>query len=167
MLRTYLDPAAEYRLNVWDKRFRVPNVSLMHNHPWHFDSKIIAGILRNQRFRMPEHDDLGDLYAYGLIRPGPGGGMIETLGQRKLHGCPSELYGAGRVYRQEAAEIHVSDPHDGTVTINKRERVGDDFAHVYWPASTNWVSAEPREATPEEVMTTTTFSLLKWFQDTV
>lgn len=47
MLRLYL--GKERRLHVWTDQ-RVENVSDMHTHPWHFDSQVVVGLLRNQRF---------------------------------------------------------------------------------------------------------------------
>lgn len=60
MLRLYL--AKDRRLHVWTD-LRVENVSDTHTHPWHFDSQIVAGVMRNQRFiedgpleRIPTHE---------------------------------------------------------------------------------------------------------------
>jgi len=47
MMRTYLNPEA--KLHVWDSRYKVPNVSLTHEHPWSFQSTIMAGELTQHR----------------------------------------------------------------------------------------------------------------------
>ena len=48
MLRTYLSD--EVRLHIWDRRLQIPQVSPLHDHPWHLDSEIVAGELRQHRY---------------------------------------------------------------------------------------------------------------------
>lgn len=156
MLRLYLPGDA--RLNVWDSRYRVNNVSLMHNHPWNFDSVVVSGCLRNIRYRLKSGSTM---YHTGRIQPGPGGGLLEQLPDTPLIALSAEKYEAGSVYRQEADEIHVSDPEDGTITINYRERVQPDQALVFWPTGEEWVSAEPRPAVSDEVESITSLALRK------
>lgn len=146
MLRLHLSDAV--RLNVWDSRYQVPNVSMMHTHPWDFESTVIVGELRNNRYVKDRH---GDLFECAEIKPGPGGGIRNSLGNVGLHRRPVEIYISGEAYRQSHDEIHISLPADGTVTLNRRKRVGDDIAQVFWPLGQEWVSAEPRPALPEEV----------------
>jgi hypothetical protein len=157
MLRMYLSD--QYRLNIWDSRYRVPNVSLMHTHPWDFESLIVAGELTNYRFSFSPD---GDEYDRALIKPGPGGGLTTNDGRVTLRCHAKETYWSGGVYAQNANEIHVSAPTDGTVTLNRRQRVGEDLAHVYWPAGKSWVSAEPRNATEEEVAAIVSRALLRF-----
>ena len=155
MLRLYLTP--ELRLHVWDARFAVPGVSVMHDHPWHFDSLIVLGEVRQRRYA---ESATGDSYAPQTIACGVGGGPcgdILTVGMKAL---PEEVYGPGQTYRQEANEVHVSAPVDGTVTIVTRRFLDDaEHAHVFWPNGTKWVSAEPRPATDAEVMAICSFAL--------
>lgn len=70
MLRCYLDSDKRFRLNIWDDRLAVPHVSVIHDHPWSFDSWIINGIFHNQRFEEASH---GMPYDYmviiGLLMP--------------------------------------------------------------------------------------------------
>lgn len=150
----------ETRLNVWDSRYRATNVSMMHTHPWDFESMIVAGELENVRFT-PSH--FGHPYEHAFIKPGPGGGIRENKGMVRLHRMKSETYLEGDKYRQNDNEIHISLPEDGTVTLNRRKRTGDDIAYVYWPVNTSWVSAEPRPATKAEVMAITQNALERWF----
>lgn len=156
MLRTYITP--ELRLHVWDSRFRVKDVSVVHTHPWNFRSTVIAGVVRNMRYE--EADGQGGLrYMRQQILCGPGGGFsepdpVEVSLRVVRHWLiePRETYVAGQVYNQLANEIHMSEPEDGTVTLVEREFLADvDHAYVYWRAGKEWVTAEPREATEDEV----------------
>jgi hypothetical protein len=161
MLRLHLD--YDIRLNVWDSRYRVPKVSLMHSHPWHFKSQIIAGKLQNFRFTPSKDEFAGVEFSHALIKPGPGGGLRENKGLIRLRAHAPEFYTEGEEYKQAHSEIHISDPVDGTVTVNERHRVGDDIAYVYWPKGTEWVSAEPRTALLDEVESITQNALRLWF----
>jgi hypothetical protein len=169
-LRTYFGPAdapKRYRLNLWDHRFTVPNVSTIHDHPWDFSSAIIGGDFFNQRYRMAEfpitaHPPKWD-YSFTTIKTGEGGGLEKSpfdacvLMPRAL-----EHYKPGDMYEQEAHEIHETIFADGTVTLN--ERVGDtERARVFWPYGTEWVDAMPRMATKTEVADTVLRSLREWF----
>jgi hypothetical protein len=164
MLRLHMDYGV--RLNVWDSRYRVPNVSLMHSHPWNFVSYIVAGELQNIRWVLANHVSTTEFdtpFEHAIIKPGPGGGLRENKGLVVLLQQNGEVYKAGESYCQKFDEIHVSDPLDGTVTVNERERVGEDLAYVYWPKGTEWVSAEPRPAKLHEVRDITENALKKWF----
>lgn len=154
MLRLYLP--GDVRLNIWDNRFAVPNVSLMHTHPWHFESLVVTGRLRNVRFHS---DPAGHLYSSALIKPGPGGGLLDHQVPVRLVEGPMEEYKAGDSYSQLAHEIHISYPENGTITLNQRVRVGDDVAHVYWPHGEEWVSAEPRRASRSEAESIVDYAL--------
>jgi hypothetical protein len=164
MLRLHLD--YDVRLNVWDSRYRVPNVSLMHTHPWNFKSVVVAGRLNNTRYwKTPPKVEIleSSVFEYAVIKPGLGGGLREHLGILRLRAYPIETFKEGESYEQVHDEIHISDPSDGTVTVNERQRVGDDLAYVYWPAGTEWVSAEPRPGKLHEVRDITEAALKKWF----
>ncbi len=172
MLRLHLDD--EHRLNVWDSRFRVPNVSMMHTHPWDFKSLVVSGTLVNQRYAIEKTKMWpdGEVYHSALIKPGTGGGMLGTVAgvvadPTKIENLwllakKTENFRTGDVYSQKADEIHVSHPSDGAVTLNKRTRVGEDLARVFWPFGKVWVSAEPREATPEQVQDVVLGALSRW-----
>lgn len=162
-------PGVDFRLNIWDRRYRVPGVSLMHTHPWNFDSMILSGRLVNVRYvhasRTYDHRAVKN-YNRRLLKPGPGGGLLETPTELvMLRQEPAEEFTAHSgfsSYRQRSHEIHVSEPSDGCVTLNQRERVGDDVAYVFWPEGEQWVSAEPRKATDMEVKDIVTMALEKW-----
>lgn len=163
MLRTYLSP--EVRLHVWDSNHRVQDVTLMHTHPWHFHSFVVAGVVNNIRY------DKGDgsgakKYMEQEILCGVGGDVTDK--EPALVGLvprAAETYVKGNIYSQLAHEIHTSLPQDGTVTIVEREFLDDaDHAYVYYPADKAWVSAEPRPATRDEVADICARSFGTWFQ---
>ena len=162
MMRTYI-PAPEsqkrFRFNVWNSALAVPHVSVIHDHPWSFDSWIINGKFRNRR--LVEDFFNGTPYHWMTIKTGEGGGSSAqrfTMGLREL---PAEHYTTGDKYHQDAAEIHLSDYDDGTVTLN--DRVGDtEHARVFWPVGEDWVDAKPREATAAEIDSTVKLALAKW-----
>lgn len=162
-LRTYLPwgPAPKrFRLNVWDNALTLPNVSVIHDHPWDFTSYIISGAFRNVRF--VEDHFCGEEYMHMRIKCGELGGSLGTDALPiRLRPMPVEFYYPGDIYQQRADEIHMSGFDSGTVTIN--DRVGDtEMPRVFWPAGLEWVDAKPREATREEVERTTKLALEKW-----
>jgi hypothetical protein len=169
MMRTYLGPPnnpKELRLNVWHSALAVPNVSTIHDHPWHFDSVILAGKFYNQRFAVipsetttaePTHD-------FMVIKTGEGGGAIDQPIQSCiLRPTRPEIMGPGNEYNQQAEEVHETRYEDGAVTLNIRRKVGDgEHARVFWPHNTDWVDAEPRAATPEEIKLVTEAALARF-----
>lgn len=158
MLRCYFP--GDWRLNIWHKKLRVPDVSLIHDHPWHFESLVVKGRLHNKRF-MPLDPTVfvaANRYHWSRLVPGAGGGLVPegpAPAPPRLVGLvpyPQETWETGDLYYQRRDEIHLSDPEDGTVTLNRRfERSAEDVARVFWPEGTNWVSAEPRPANAYEV----------------
>lgn len=152
MLRAYLPyggSAKRFRLNVWNADLAVPNVSVIHDHPWSFDSWIINGRFGNVRFVEDYHN--GDAYDWMKIRTGEEAGkQLAARSRIRLRSLPVEHYTTGDKYHQDADEIHLSAYADGTVTLN--DRVGDtEHARVFWPAGQEWVDAKPREATRKEI----------------
>jgi hypothetical protein len=169
-LRTYFGPAdapKRFRLNLWDHRFTVPNVSTIHDHPWDFTSIVIAGEFANQRYTMKalpvQVEPIKYTHAFTTLKTGVGGGLEKSaFNACVLEPKPEELYRPGDVYHQRADEIHETLFADGTVTLN--ERIGDtEHARVFWPWGTHWVDAMPRPATREEVSIATLNSLKRWF----
>lgn len=162
MLRTYLEDG--WRLHVWNDDYMVPGVTLMHDHPWHFDSLLIAGGLANQRYCIAEEEEGGPAtHMMRTITPGIGLATIRVDAVRIEIAGPREVYLADEIYHQDAHEIHVSTPFPGTITLVRRERVGEDVARSFHPLDKEWVSAEPRQATAEEVREICTHSLDTWF----
>lgn len=164
MLRTYI--SKELRLHVWDSRFAVPRVTTVHDHPWDFDSWVISGRIVNTRFRVhpfelpPSRGRMtAPLTAFikTQIVCGPNSGnspsKLKVGGERVwLEPLGAEEYLAGDHYHQSADEVHHSSYADGTVTLVHRRFLPDtEHAHVFFRADEEWVSAEPRDATPDEV----------------
>lgn len=168
-LRTYFGPAdapKKFRLNLWDHRFTVPNVSTVHDHPWDLRSLIVAGPFINQRFMMPwVTPDIfpRPTHTFTTIHTGVGGGIVrDDMKQCVLEPRALEQYYPGDEYTQHADEIHETIFEDGCVTLN--ERVGDtERARVFWPYGTEWVDAFPRAATRDEVVSTVAYALRRWF----
>lgn len=161
MLRLYL--SSEVRLHVWDSRYAVPNVSTLHDHPWSFDSLIVAGWINQYRYRV---DVEGDEFLFAILQCGPGGCAKTAPTPIRLLKGRCESYEEGQTYHQRHDEIHQSLPEDGTVTIVTRTfREDTEHARVFWSTGTDWVSAEPRPATPEEVARITSDSLARWFTE--
>lgn len=170
-LRTYFGPAdapKKFRLNLWNRRFTVPNVSTIHDHPWDLTSLIVAGQLVNMRYclrdiRSGPRPTVGPTHDFTTIKTGEGGGLEKAPVQYcELDPYPTEVYRPGMSYKQHAEEVHETIFADGTVTLN--ERIGDtEHARVFWPYGTDWVDAIPRKATHEEVADTVLHSLRNWF----
>lgn len=162
MLRTYLDAEKRYRLNVWHKSLAVPGVSVIHDHPWDFKSLILAGQFYNTRYV----EDVLNSEATHMgqrIRTGEGGGPEGKPFSVALAAVHREVYWDGDVYCQGAEEIHKSEYEDGTVTLNDRTRRPDpDHALVFWPYGEQWVDAEPRPATRDEIIRATSTARIKF-----
>lgn len=170
-LRTYFGPRdnpKRFRLNLWDSRFAVPNVSTIHDHPWDFKSLIVAGQFCNVRYdiadvRSGPRPMIGPTHDFSTITTG----INSTLERSPTEFCKltarkPELYAPGEVYSQAANEVHETFYKDGSVTLN--ERVGDtEKARVFWPAGTDWVDALPRVAERDEVISATGWALGAWF----
>lgn len=160
MLRLYL--TKETRLHVWSDSHTVPNVSDIHDHPWNFRSTVVAGELRNYRFTPVERG--ASRFLTRRILCGPGGCVMGEPAYVNLYEGVREIYFEGDDYYQGASEIHRSEPIDGTVTIITRAFLDDsDHANVFWRPGEEWVSAEPRPATPEEIKAITGNALRMWF----
>jgi len=161
MLRTYL--SKERRLHVWNSALKFPGASEMHTHPWDFRSYVVAGVVRNFRFVEMEQGSVYGSYKRQTIKCGVGGGLVGEPEEVNLWMREPEEYVEGETYFEEAEEIHMSVPSDGTVTIVKRKFKEDvDHAYVFWQDG-EWGTAEPREATREEISMTLTHSLNTWF----
>lgn len=163
MLRTYLP--GDLRLAVWDSRYAVPNVSVIHDHPWSFESLVVAGRLHNTRFVISEKQLLPTSVRLFCKTIRPGIGFIDLSETTEVWGdlCFRERYEEGQTYKQRADEVHWSQPDDGTVTLVARVR-GDapDAARTLWESG-DWVSAEPRRACDDEVLDITQRALERWF----
>jgi hypothetical protein len=147
MMRAYLD-GDRIRVNIWHEVIRKQTASFMHNHPWHFTSRVLQGRILNTRY--VQHK-AGTLYHCKEIRPGKELLDYQMLPDERLLALPLEIWYAGTAYTQQAHEVHETAFSNGTITINERKRVGADLAKTYWLPGTDWGSAEPRDATGEEI----------------
>ncbi|APQ14618.1 hypothetical protein BJP27_24540 (plasmid) [Pseudomonas oryzihabitans] len=157
MLRLYLSDAV--RLHVWSEEDRVPNVSDVHTHPWAFESYVVNGGLTNTRYAERAG---GELVLRQRIVPGIGLQKLEAPVRAPLAKLDTFTYRPGGRYSQLPEVIHRTDFTPGTVTLVRRERQGPDEAFVYYPLGEDFVSAEPRKATPEEVARIVGVALANW-----
>jgi hypothetical protein len=160
-IRTYFG-SKRWRLNVWDSTFKVPNVSLIHDHPWHLTSWVISGELTNKRYLLG--DGLAPTHSYMTIHTGVefDGSHGEYL-KAHLISKPLEVYHPGDTYSQTADEVHETSYLDGTVTFN--ERLGDtEHARVFWPYGEEWVDAKPRAARLSEIASIAERAIEQWNQ---
>jgi hypothetical protein len=165
MMRTYLDGNKRFRLNVWDGCLAIPNVSVIHDHPWDFTSWVISGTFANVRYEMARDPAacLGAPFSWQYVRCGPGGGLDGEHGSCRLLAGHSEVYCTGDVYHQRAEEIHASHYDSGAVTLNDRvPRPDSEHARVFWPHGQNWVDAKPRQADYRTVQDTLKLALKRW-----
>lgn len=168
MLRTYLRD--DWRLHIWDKSVCVPDVSPLHEHPWDLHSTIVAGTLYNTRYvdvsGMPYPGNLKlpvSKYNGAVIKCGEGACTLTDVKPFFLEMQTSETYFEGQSYTQTKDEIHKTDAEDGTVTLVFRRFYPErDKARVYWTVG-EFVSAEPRRATEEEIQRITKTALDRWF----
>ena len=126
-------------------------VSAIHDHRWDFESLVLRGRVENRKYNVVK----GEVnYVEGRVMCGPNPvhrGARDTRGVC-LQFQSRATYTRGDSYQMYSDELHSSHPEDGTITVCMRRSAskGDD-ALVYWPIGEDWVSAEPRIATPEEV----------------
>jgi hypothetical protein len=151
MLRTYLEN--NVRLTLWLKKYRTPAVSMLHTHPWDFNSYIVCGEMHNTVFKtVYDHGEPGFPYWVQKIKAGEGGGLEGEPERVKIAIETQDYIKTEGRYDQTFNQIHRSDPADGTVTLCARqvpEGNSKDHALVFWPDGYAWVSAEPCPATPE------------------
>jgi hypothetical protein len=75
MMRTYLDEAKRYRLNIWDPDLRVAGCSIIHNHPWHLTSLICSGTMMNVRY-LEDLENVAKNFLGIRLKTGEGGGPV-------------------------------------------------------------------------------------------
>ncbi len=172
MLRMYLPGSENIRMHIWDSRYRVPDVSDIHTHPWNFESYVVVGEVVNYRYHENKSTREGVLGPGNRhwkqdIHCGTGGCVVgkpqlTVLGQGVINQVIE-----GQTYHQNYKEIHKSVPQDGTITLVKRTvQSGQsvDMAHVFWRENEQWVTAEPKPADWNTVTDITQHSLNRWFR---
>ena len=165
MFRLYL--SREVRLHVWDGRFTVERVSTLHTHPWDFTSHVLSGCLTDRKFKLWDSATATGAavpnYYEQKIVCGPGGGVAGEKTPVHLSTAGDSTYHAGHTYSHAAADVHETVFKSGTVTLLERV-FGKDTEHamVYFRLDREWVSAEPRDAKPEEVEAMARVALDRW-----
>lgn len=158
MFRTYLTD--ELRLQVWDEEEADPAASRLHNHPWSFESVILAGEMTNCRF---VEDDSGEEHQRVRIFCGPEGHTLGDVERAPLLALPEERLLQGGRYAMDATEVHDTQTLRGTVSLIQRTFRSDrTTATVYWREGP-WGSAGAVTASPEQVTRITRLALDRWF----
>lgn len=163
MLRTYLPNNA--RLHIWNPDLKFADVSELHTHPWDMKSYVVNGQVRNHIYERFDLRHQGIIYNEQRIKCGPGGNIEGDPQECVLVPRPPQTIEWGGTYRQSHKTIHRSEPLPGTVTIISRtipEGGHPDYAYVYFPSGEEWVSAEPRTATPSEIQSSVELALSMW-----
>lgn len=153
MLRLYMTDDRSVRLHIWDKEaVYTPRPSMIHTHPWDFTSVIIAGRLTNYRYLESKNGWGTHDYMSQEIICGPGGCLKGEPEETSLANGSTRSLGPRDTYSMKAPEIHQTQFFDGTLSIITRTFLGDtERARVFWPVGEEWISAEPRAATRDEV----------------
>lgn len=153
MLRLHLPD--NRRLHIWDSRYRVPGVSDIHDHlQWGLSSYIVSGSLVNRIWEMnsgPSFQGCDYPMRMVTLKPGSGTHFKSEPESCMLRAVSEYRYIAGDTYSQAPNVIHQSIPDDGTITLMTKFPTDDESARVFWPSGSEWVSAEPRQATAAEV----------------
>ncbi len=159
MLRHYLTDDRVWRLHVWDDRYRVANVTMVHNHPWNLESSVLSGALVNHKYHVsyelwdrhgkPTHWEMRILAGENARADGHSKAVILVPEVP----VPYVARTSQNTYHQGWNEVHCTDALNGTITITFREFVNDDRDHAfsYREHDKEWISAAPRNATPDEV----------------
>jgi hypothetical protein len=139
-IKAYLDEERTQRINIYHDIFKVPNISLHHDHPWELRSTIVAGQLTNTRYEIVERGS--ELYRCGIINCANFRGLEGEVGTVALRARGEEVYGPGSRYRQLPDEIHATTAVNGTVTIMERtDFTPEGTARIFWPDGSEWVDA--------------------------
>lgn len=146
MLRLYIRNLG--RLHIWDSRLRYPGVSMVHNHSWDLKSTVVAGRIVNTKY-IP--GPLGNAWHQRRLVTGYDCHFVEQDTVVSLHQGVDEVYLPGEEYVQQAHEIHRTDAEDVTITLMERREDVQGQADVFWRVGQTWGTAQPREATKEEI----------------
>lgn len=155
LLGLRLDEQREYRLHVWAPG-RCIGPPVIHDHPFDFVSRIVAGELTNVRY---EEDPCGVKYL--RERYSPSDEDLRTTDIVQL-AAKVETYREDDEYSQLAHELHDSHQLPGTVTIVRRSFRDVNELTVCRPEEAPWISGMPRPATFDEVKEITSLAL-NWF----
>ncbi|WP_101926976.1 MULTISPECIES: hypothetical protein [Luteimonas] len=151
MLRLHM--GCDMRLHARSPDHAVPNVSTIHDHlQWGLTSLVICGNVENRIFREWHDGAMDSRRMHGVVlKPGVGTAFKSERFDTSLKLASRREYTAGERYSQEPSVIHESVPMPGTVTLMQKRPTQDESARVFWPHGQDWVSAEPRAATADEI----------------
>ncbi len=156
LLGLRLDDRREYRLHIWDPSLWVGEPPI-HDHPFDFVSRIIAGEMVNTRYT---EDPAGT--QYNRIRYLPTNeDACRTAGTVRLSG-KATTYTEGGHYGQVAHELHDSRQLPGTVTVIRMTFKDETELTVCRRDAGSWVMGRSRPATLEEIKQFTA-KALTWF----
>ena len=156
LLMLRLDEQREFALHVWAPE-RCTGVPPIHDHPYDFVSRIIAGELTNARY---VEDPSGVKYLRERYKPS--NEESRTMDYVQLVPEVVETFKEGDKYAQAADELHASHQLPGTVTIIRRAFRDVGELTVCRLEEDPWVSGASRPATSAEVKEITT-QTLTWF----
>jgi hypothetical protein len=156
LLALRLDEHREYGLNVWAPE-RCIGAPPIHDHPFDFVSRIIAGELTNARY---VEDPSGVKYLRERYTPLKEASRSTDYVQLVPEAV--ETFKEGDEYAQVAHELHDSHQLPGTVTIIRRAFRDVGELTVCRLEKYPWVSGAARPATRAEVTEITT-QALTWF----
>jgi hypothetical protein len=152
LLGLRLDEQREYRLHVWAPERGIGH-PVIHDHPFDFVSRIVAGELTNIRY---VEDPSGAVYVRDRYLPPDD--EHRTTDTIHLAGT-AETYREGDEYAQLAHELHDSQQLPGTVTILRRTFRDVGALTVCRPMDVPWVTGLGQPATPDQVKYITSAAL--------
>ncbi len=157
LLALRLDEHRGYALHVWAPDWCVGTPPI-HDHPFDFVSRIIAGELTNARYK---EDPAGAKHV--RERYAPSDEESRTVDYVQLS-SEVETLGEGDEYAQAAEELHDSHQLPGTLTAISRGpfRAVTELTVCRLDEKAAWVSGAARTPTPAEV-TDITRQALTWF----
>ncbi|MEY8746828.1 hypothetical protein AB9M62_47610 [Bacillales bacterium AN1005] len=102
------EPEYKLRLHIWWPEHFVNHIEHIHNHPWHFSSRILTGNLRFQTFRETSATEIAPLYHHQTFPPIPGdsGHIIKRIGTKKLDIDFDGTISAGSFYTMHKDIMH-------------------------------------------------------------
>lgn len=127
-----------------------PEVVAPHNHRYDFETTVLAGEVRNFRYRETDPlDPLGRVYdRFAWQTPLNGGQGFRYLRNQSLRTISAERYHQGQSHSHQAEEIHTIQVMPGTVLLLRAEadRLGPREATATWfPQGARMSNGNPRD----------------------
>ena len=150
-----LDDRREHRLHVWDPSYCIGEPPI-HDHPYDFTSRIIAGELTNVRYQEDPEGEEHVRFRY------PPDSEIERRSDAVRLNSTSTTYSEGGGYHQRAPELHASWQQPGTVTVIRCTWVEVPELTVCYRDEGSWLTGRGRAARPDEIDSFVTRAF-EWF----